>query len=376
MAQQGRAAGLPVTAAQVASQVTLLGEGLTDETIRLIRTTAQGWSANTRRAFLSDVRLWEDWCQRRGVAVAEATGQQVARYVRELAGIEPRSEAMMWMPETRSRATIQRYLASIGTAYTLARKPSPVADPQVRADKKLVRLKLGVRQNQAHGLRFKGEVAELDDPPVGISIANLLKACGYNWQGFRDAALLRTAYDIAARASELVAINIEDILFESSGAGTVLLASSKTDQAGEGSVRYLSPATCRAIRLWIELGKLGERGPLFRPVRTDFEGKPISIPGKTLHTGAVTQILKRVVRKAQKLELLNLTDGEVEAWLKKGRSHSIRVGKLQEHIAADHSLGSICQAYGIQDEKTVLRYAKQLIAKGGAAAKLATKLAQ
>ena len=54
----------------------------------LIDAAARGWSANTQRAFLSDLALWGTWCRQNRVEAAEAGPEVVASWVRALAGIE------------------------------------------------------------------------------------------------------------------------------------------------------------------------------------------------------------------------------------------------------------------------------------------------
>ena len=39
----------------------------------LLDAALRGWSANTRRAFRSDLTLWGQWCRKRRVAAAPAT---------------------------------------------------------------------------------------------------------------------------------------------------------------------------------------------------------------------------------------------------------------------------------------------------------------
>jgi integrase len=364
----------PATAETVAAGLLLWQTNLTDDQQRLIRTTAKGWAANTRRAFLSAVQIWEEWCTRRSVPVHGATGQHMARFVRELARLEYPQSPNDWFPAQRRIASIEAYLVHLKTAYSLLGHTSPTSDPQVRADLKVIRKQQGSRQRQAVPLRYKGEVSELSDPAIGISIANLLKGCGKDWTGLRDAALLQVAYDTACRRSELVAMRIEHLTFDPDGSGSIEIPRAKTDQSGEGTYRYLSPASCTALQVWIARGKLGGFGPIFRPIKTDFTGEPISIPGRALHPNSITLILKAIVLRAQAHGHLSLTDGEVKDWLRSASSHSFRVGKLQEHIAAGDDIGPIAQAYAIKDARTVMRYGARLRAKSGAAARLAEKM--
>lgn len=63
----------------------------------------------------------------------------------------------------------------------------------------------------------------------------------------RDRALLRVAHDTPARASELVSLRWDDLSVDAEGDGTILIRRSKTDQEGEGRVRWLDRATVAAL---------------------------------------------------------------------------------------------------------------------------------
>lgn len=201
----------------------------------------RAWSANTRRAFRADLLLWWRWCRRHGIEPGRATPADVARWIRELAaGKDGEGRG-------RKASTIERYLVHVGKAYRLAGADDPTAAELVKLELKAMRSALGVRRRQARPIRFKGEIADLDSPPQGLSVLALLKACRRDEQGLRDAALLRVAYDTGARRSELVAIDVAHVEGpDEEGAGVLLVPNSKTDQAGEGAHAYLSPATMRA----------------------------------------------------------------------------------------------------------------------------------
>lgn len=214
---------------------------------QLVAAAARAWSANTIRAFLSDLKLWDQWCRRSGVRAATASADTVAAYVRALSGQDLGSEAAR-ATKLRAAATIARYLVHIGWAYRMAGQEDPTAAPRVRLEHKAARKLLGTRQRQARGIRFKGDVADLDDPASGVCLSALLKATRKDMLGARDRALLLVAYDTGCRRSELVGIQVGDIDGpEADGAGTLLIERSKTDRERQGAVAYLSPATMRAI---------------------------------------------------------------------------------------------------------------------------------
>lgn len=200
----------------------------------LVEAAARAWSANTIRAFLSDIRLWDTWCRLSLVATGEATAQTIAAYVRALSGQDHASAAAR-ATQTRAAATIARYLVSIGWAYCMAGRDDPTAAPLVRLELKAARRLLGTRQSQARAIRFKGEGSDLDAPASGVSLGILLKATRRDLLGVRDRALLLTAYDTAGRCSELAALLVTDVEGpDTDGAGVAEIQRSKSDQEGRG----------------------------------------------------------------------------------------------------------------------------------------------
>ena len=360
--------GTAETALVVREVRELAGAGATIETA-LIDAAARGWSANTRRAFRADLAIWGRWCRSQRVVPAAATSATVAAWIRAMAGIDPSGETV------RAMATIERYLVHVGWAYRMSGLDDPTAAPLVRLEKKAARVALGVRQRQARAIRMKGEIADLNSPPAGLSLVALLKACRRDLLGARDEAPLRLAYDTGCRRSELVAITVADVEGpDHEGAGILHVRRSKTDREGQGALAYLSPATMRAIARWRKLGQI-DRGPLFRRVDTHFDGSVRSIGEGPLHPNAISLIYRRLLRAAFDKGLLgNVGETQLERWLREVSSHSIRVGVAQDNFAAGESLPAIMQAYRWRDPKTVMRYGAKLAAKSGASARMAKKM--
>ena len=365
----------------VIDQVTALAssQGVADP--QLIAAAARAWSANTVRAFRSDLTLWDAWCRRHGFAPGAASAEAVAAYIRALAGNDSesgRGSGKGGAPlKKRSAATIARYLVHIGWAYRMAGLDDPTKAPLVKFEVKAARKSVGVRQRQARGLRYKGEVEDLDGPAAGVCLAHLLKGCRRDWLGLRDQALLRIAYDSGCRRSELVGIQVADIEHAGAdGSGLLTIARSKTDREGEGALAYLCPATMRAIAAWKKAAEI-RTGPLLRRVEVHFDGSVRTIGNKALHPNSITLIYRRLIRAAHERKLLGpISDAELARWLKAVSSHSIRVGVAQDNFAAGESLPAIMQAYRWKDPKTVLRYGAKLAAKSGAGARMAKRLAE
>ena len=336
----------------------------------LVAAAVRGWSANTRRAFRSDLTLWGKWCRQNRIATDRADAALVASWIRALAGIDDSSETQ------RAMATIERYIVNVGWAYRMAGLPDPTSMPLVRLEKKAARKALGVKQRQARAIRFKGEISDLDSPAVGVCLAHLVRACRRDELGLRDEAFLRVAYDTGARRSELVAIDVDHVEGpDTEGAGILFIPSSKTDQVGEGAYAYLAPKTMAAIRRWRDKADV-RKGPLFRRVETHFDGSVAAIGRNRLHPNSVTLIYRRLIRAAWERKLLGaMSEAELERWVAAVSSHSIRVGVAQDNFAAGEGLPAIMQAYRWRDPKTVMRYGARLAAKSGASARLAKRFA-
>ena len=298
----------------------------------------RAWSVNTRRAFRSDLALWSAWCRQKNTAPVDAGPELVALWIRSLAGIEGDEG------KGRAMATIERYLVHIGRAYRMGGLADPTSAERVRLELKATRNTLRVRQRQAHPIRFKGEIADLDSQPEGLSLVALLKACRRDALGYRDAAILRLAYDTGVRRSELVAITVTHIEGpDAQGAGLLFVPVSKTDRAGEGAHAFLSPATMTAITKWRTTADI-TKGPLFRRVVTHFDGSIDRIGYDPLHPNSVTLIYKRLVRAAGAKGLLGkVSEAQLDRMMSAISSHSIRVGVAQDNFAAGESLPLSCR---------------------------------
>lgn len=342
----------------------------------LVAAAARGWSANTCRAFRSDLALWGRWCRALGIVPAQADGATVAAWVRALSGEgAPDRAAQAAAGKVRKPATIARYLVQVGTAYRLASLADPTSAPLVRLELKAMRKRLGVRQRQALALRYKGEVADLAEPPSGPCVATLLKATRRDWLGLRDRALLGIAYDTGCRRSELVAIRVEHLSAEPDGSGLLEIPTSKSDRAGEGALAYLSPQTMAAIRAWRKAADI-RSGPLLRRVECHADGSVRQVGEGALHANSITLIYRRLIRDAHSRKLLGpVSEAELARYLREVTSHSIRVGVAQDNFAAGESLPAIMQAYRWRDARTVMRYGAKLAARSGASARLAKRLA-
>src|SRR5215831_15112503 len=143
-------------------------------------------AAATRRAYGSDFRIFEAWCQARAVSALPATPEAVAAFLAHSA-------------EAGSRpSTLGRRVAAIRYAHKLAGHALPTDDERVKATMR------GIRHSLGTAPRKKA-------PATSDRIVAMAFAAGDDLKGLRDRALLLVGFAGAFRRSELVALNIEDL---------------------------------------------------------------------------------------------------------------------------------------------------------------------
>jgi integrase len=155
--------------------------------------------------------------------------------------------------------------------------------------------------------------------------------------------------DLLARRSEAVALDVEHLTLAKDGSATVLIAHSKTDQEGQGEVRWLSPRTVTYLSRWLESAGI-EAGPLFRALNK------AGVVGRRLTAGEVPRLLKRVA------VLAGLEPSGISG-------HSCRVGMTQDLAASGAELPAIMQAGRWKSPTMPARYAERLTAGRGAMAR-------
>lgn len=354
-------------------------------------------SPHSIRALKSDLEAFDLWCRRTKRIALPATPEIVADYLDARAG------------QGAKPASLGRYKASIAKIHQLLDLKDPTQAELVKLRLRAIRREKGTAQAQARPLRFKGPVRDLErDKPRGINVKALLEACGDDLAGLRDRALLSVAYDSGLRASELVAIQVDDIL-EALDPEARLLAiqRSKGDQEGEGATAFMSPRSVRAIAAWAEAAGISA-GPLFRRVQVRrykakpaVKGRPIdSISGRetwdlrktlpkppvparveydigvaALHPGSVGPIWRAIVKRAFDAGALgDLTADDLARLLKGISAHSTRVGLNQDLFASGEDLAGIMDALRWKSPRMPLAYNRNLAAEQGAAGRLMAKI--
>lgn len=319
-------------------------------------------SDNTWRALKADLGVFSRWAAASGLATLPAEPRTVARFLRQQA------EA------GKKAATLGRYASSIARAHALANQPDPTRTELVRLELKAQRRALGVRQRQARGLRFRGEVA---DPlaaagPMGVCVEAMLAAVSLNLQGLRDRALLSLAFDTGLRRSEIVAVRWPHIEKGTAGAGRLFVPRSKSDQEGAGAYAFLSARTMAALAAWRDSGG-GSEGQVFRRLHRarDKTGADVWTPGTGLTAQSVTLIYRAMLAAARDAGLLGeIAEADYEHWRQSLTAHSTRVGLTQDLFAAGQDLAGIMQALRWKSPAQPARYAQALAVEANAAAKV------
>ena len=287
-------------------------------------------SPNTERALRADVEVFSVWCRRHFREAFPASPATVVAFVDEMACV-------------KTPATVRRYVSSIAALHKALRQTSPMDSAAVRfALQRMHRLR-GRRQAQVQGLTW----------PLRN---RLLEAAGDRLIDVRNRALLAVGYDTLLRRSELVSLEVPDLLEEIDGTATLLVRSGKTDPHGRGAMLYLARDTVQLVKRWLELAGVGG-GRLFRSVRKD------DAVGDRLDASQVPRIYKRMARRAG-------LHGDIVDTL---AGHSTRVGAVQDMIACGIGLPAILQSGRWQTTRMVQRYGERLMAKRSGAAQLAER---
>jgi len=226
-------------------------------------------SDNTRKAYRSAIRQFEKWGGR-----LPSDRDTVVHYLLARAkSLNPR--------------TLDLHLTAISQWHHYQGLIDPVSDPLVRKTMEGVRRTQGQPKRKAKALRLE-HIAQM---------VNHLRQLPDTKKKQRDIALVLTGFFGAFRRSELVAIQIGDLVWEPEGL-LIKLPRSKTDQQATGLVRALpfgAPGCCpaTAMRNWIESVEINE-GPIFRPINRWDKVQP-----KALNSGAINELLKTLGNACQ-----------------------------------------------------------------------------
>jgi len=263
----------------------------------------------TRRAYQSDFRIFADWCHARGVEPMPAAPEIVSTFLASQAtsGIKA--------------STLARRTAAIRYAHALKGVEPPTNSEAVKATMRGIRRTLGTK-------------AEQKAAATSERVALMASLAPATLGGLRDKAVLLLGFSGAFRRSELVALEVSDLL-ETAEGYRVAIRRSKTDQEGAGHevaiLRGSSLRAVEAVKAWLEAAGIAE-GPLFRPV-----AKGGRVLAEALTAESVANIVKAYAKRA------GFDPGEFAG-------HSLRAGFLTS--AAEHG-ASIFKMMEVSRHKSV-----------------------
>ena len=293
-----------------------------------LRTVKGAISANTERAIQGDIKRFSSWCVKHCRRALPARPSTVAAFIDALG-------------RRRAPATVRRYVTSIATVHKAIGAENPLEQPAVQLALQRMHRRRGRRQAQVEGLTWS-------------LIRRLLAHAGDRLIDRRNCAMLCVAYDAMLRRSELLALQVSDVLVEPDGPGSVLVRCSKTDPEAEGAIQYLHSDTVLRATVWLTESRIRD-GPLFRSVRKD--GRV----GISLDSSRVPRIFRAMAVRA----------GLPPHLVKRISGHSPRVGAAQDMIAAGIAMPAILQAGRWKSSAMVSRYGERLIVRRSGVAQLA-----
>ena len=232
---------------------------------------------NTHLAYEADWNRWDRWCASQGTCPLPAAPAALALYLSDAS-------------ETHRPGTLKRWTASISKRHQLAHLESPATSPEVRE------MLAGISKRKGNKRRHAQPILR----NTLVAIATHLDPS--NPRDQRDRAILLLGWSIAARESELVALDLDNVHQVERGM-EVYIARSKTDQTGEGRTvpvayaRALALCPVLAVRAWRQtLETLAPpAGPLFRSLRC-FQGQWSA--GERLAPRAIEDTIRRLARRA------------------------------------------------------------------------------
>jgi integrase len=234
-------------------------------------------ASETHRAYASDLRSFTAFCQVHGVEPMPADPAVVGLYVTHLA-------------ETHAVATIERHQVSISQAHKKAGHPNPFAHPELRELIQGIRREKGTAQVKKTAL-----TADLLKQAVDTIDTSTL-------QGKRDRAIMLLGFALAARRSEIAALNVEDLRYE----GTSLIVTirfSKTNKTGKleeigvPMVRDDKLCAVRAVQAWVEASGI-RSGALFRGFKSGGKGHPTTITSERIQGRGIALLVQRLTGRA------------------------------------------------------------------------------
>jgi integrase len=269
------------------------------------------FAENTLRAYRSDFRHYQTWCEKNGIPSLPAQADLLARYIDALS-------------ISHKSATIRRRINSLGTVFKLSKNADPSKAPEVVLALKRMHRKIGRQQAQA-------------TPLTRDVLDKLLAQCDDDIRGLRNRVLLQMGYETMRRRSELCNFRFEDLIETSKRGHAIRLVRSKTDQEGASRLIPISEETFSAIKAWQIATDIS--GAILRSV--DRHGNV----GNRLNPGSIGLIINALYRNCEINEPEQTFSG-----------HSFRVGAALDLLEAGTPLELIMLRGGWRSNDNAMGY--------------------
>lgn len=269
------------------------------------------FAENTMRAYRSDFRHYQAWCNENDIPPLPAQAEILARYVDELS-------------LSHKSATIRRRINSLGTVFKLSKNIDPTKEPEVVLALKRMHRRIGRQQAQAV-------------PLTRDVLDKLLAQCDDDIRGLRNRVLLQLGYETMRRRSELCNFRFEDIVESSKRGPAIRLVRSKTDQEGASKLIPITKETFSAIKAWQRSADISRA--ILRSV--DRHGNV----GSRLNPGSIGLIINALYRRCEINEPVQIFSG-----------HSFRVGAAIDLLEAGTPLELIMIRGGWRSSDNAMGY--------------------
>lgn len=282
---------------------------------------------SSQAAYRSDLVHFIEWCRHHGESPLPCSSAALIHFLTEHA-------------EGYSMATVERRAAAVSWAH---RKAGFLGDRNPRSAPVVLECLRLLRRR--HREKKQKQARELSTE-LARALVDECKADKNTTLGLRDRALLLIGFAGAFRRSELVRVAVEGLEWRPQGV-EIILRWSKTDQEGQGMVKYIPrgqvPATCPVATLkgWLEMSGIKE-GPVFRRVFKDGTVGPVALSDK-----AVLNVIKG---RMKTLGLENWDDFS---------PHSLRAGFASVAAENGASIQAIKGQGGWKSERTAMRYIRR-----------------
>jgi site-specific recombinase XerD len=271
------------------------------------------YATATIRAYKSNFENFIQYCDGINQESLPASSEVVVTFIKSISDGKLKS------------ASIRMAVASIATIHKLNRFNDPVNDPDVKLEMRRMHRHLGRASGQAYGIN-----KDLLDKMIAVATNDL--------RGARDKALLSLANDTLCRRSEIVSLDIEDIIYPNDQM-KIHLRKSKTDQDGIGKLISINDQCQEYLLNWIKQSKITS-GSLFRGIKNNNKMT------FSLNKAQINKIFKKLALRVnvKKENILKIS------------GHSTRVGAAQDLLKSGASLPIMMQKGRWAKTDTLMRY--------------------